>query len=444
MNDPFEALLEPIVPVAPDPIFAARLRERVRHALLRTLGDPMTTSSPLEARLRSLTPYICVDDGRRALDWYVQAFDAVWRDDPVVMDDGRIGHAELAIGDSVLMLADEWPELGLLGPKARGGPSQSIYLTVPDADLVVDRAVELGAELTRPVQDYPHGRNGVINDPFGHRWMITSPAPGTPAEEHTGPRHGDVGYVSLWLPDVERAVGFYGGVLTWQFTPGSSPEGRQVTGLPAQRIGLWGGQEHRTLFVCFTVDDVGEAVQRVRAAGGEAAEPTEEPYGLISLCTDDQGLTFAVYQPSDDPGLPETGEPTPIASLPPNEPPAADAPPSGSPADGEVAYLTFEVPDSERARAFYGAVLGWEFTPGRVTDGWLITNRGREVSPPAGLHGGHDQPTVVPMYAVRDITTAVNRVRKSGGTATDPETQPYGISSECTDDQGTHFYLGQF
>ncbi|MFI0445796.1 VOC family protein [Actinomadura sp. 6N118] len=135
----------------------------------------MSTNMKPEARLRSLTPYICVDDGRRALDWYVRAFDAHRRDEPIIMDDGRIGHAELSIGDSVLMLADEWPEEGLLGPKARGGPSQSLYLTVPDVDQVVSRAVALGAELTRPVQDHPYGRNGVINDPFGHRWMITSP-----------------------------------------------------------------------------------------------------------------------------------------------------------------------------------------------------------------------------------------------------------------------------
>ncbi|KAB2344327.1 VOC family protein [Actinomadura rudentiformis] len=182
MTDPMEALRTPVLPVDPDPIFAARLRERMRRALLRPMGDTMSTDMKPEAHLRSLTPYICVDDGRRALDWYARALDARWRDEPIVMEDGRIGHAELSIGDSVLMLADEWPEEGLLGPKARGGPSQSLYLTVPDVDRVVSRAVALGAELTRPVQDYPYGRNGVINDPFGHRWMITTPVAEAPPE----------------------------------------------------------------------------------------------------------------------------------------------------------------------------------------------------------------------------------------------------------------------
>ncbi|WP_075020026.1 VOC family protein [Actinomadura madurae] len=139
----------------------------------------MTTSTvqESEARVRTLTPYLCVDDGQHALRWYADAFGAELHSEPTMMEDGRVGHAELAIGDSVLMLADEWPELGLLGPKARGGPSQSLYLSVPDVDIVFSRAVEMGAAPDRPVADYPYGRNGVVIDPFGHRWMISSPPP---------------------------------------------------------------------------------------------------------------------------------------------------------------------------------------------------------------------------------------------------------------------------
>ncbi|MCP9955213.1 VOC family protein [Actinomadura madurae] len=142
----------------------------------------MTTSTvhESEARVRTLTPYLCVDDGQHALRWYADAFGAELHSEPTMMEDGRVGHAELAIGDSVLMLADEWPELGLLGPKARGGPSQSLYLSVPDVDIVFSRAVEMGAAPDRPVADYPYGRNGVVIDPFGHRWMISSPPPATP------------------------------------------------------------------------------------------------------------------------------------------------------------------------------------------------------------------------------------------------------------------------
>ncbi|GLZ05065.1 glyoxalase [Actinomadura sp. NBRC 104412] len=432
MTDPLEALRMPITPVDPDPDFAARLRERIRQELLQPSGGTtMTTStettpdtvpgtvSPLEAHVRSLTPYICVDDGRRAIDWYMRVLGARQHAEPVVMEDGRVGHAELAIGDSVLMLADEWPELGLLGPKARGGPSQSIYLRVPDVDAVVARAVREGAELARPVADYPHGRNGVINDPFGHRWMVTSP-PGVPSR----PRHGDVSYASLRLPDADRAAAFYGSVLDWRIVPGGIPESRRVEGLPTQDLGIWGGQEHPTMFLCFAVDDVHQAVRRVREAGGEAEEPSEEPYGTISMCTDDQGLAFAVCEDTTSAGTAGPSRPA-------------------DPAAGEVTYLTMEVPDSARARAFFGAVLGWDFVPGRVPDGWSVRSRGGgEVYPMTGMHGGHDTSTVVPVYAVQDIDAAVARVRAAGGTASDPESHPYGTLAECTDDQGTRFYLG--
>jgi predicted enzyme related to lactoylglutathione lyase len=100
--------------------------------------------------------------------------------------------------------------------------------------------------------------------------------------------------------------------------------------------------------------------------------------------------------------------------------------------------VTVETGDSARFRAFFGSVAGWQFTPGRVEDGWAI----EDIVPMTGMQGGHAQATVVPMYRVDDIATAVERVRAAGGTSTDPEPQPYGVTADCTDDQGTHFYLG--
>jgi uncharacterized protein len=96
------------------------------------------------------------------------------------------------------------------------------------------------------------------------------------------------------------------------------------------------------------------------------------------------------------------------------------------------------VVDSAKARAFYGTVLGWTFTPGRIEDGWQVEH----VAPMTGLSGGHAQPTAVPMWRVDDLQAAVDRVRAHGGTATNPERQPYGETSECVDDQGSRFYLG--
>jgi predicted enzyme related to lactoylglutathione lyase len=430
MTDPFEALHEPVVPVDPDPRFAARLRIRLERALLAPEGATMTTTTTttettatpaVDLPLHSLTPYITVDDARGALDWYVRALGARRRGEPIVMDDDRVGHAELAFGDSVLMFADEFPEIRLRGPKARGGVSHSLRLEVADVDGTVQRAVELGAELERPVADHPYGRNGVIIDPFGHRWMVAAPAPTASAPETTRLRHGDVVYSSLWVPDVERAAAFFGSVLGWRYAPGGEPRGRQVEGL-GQRIGLWAGEEHNTMFLCFAVDDVAAAVERVRAAGGQADEPTREPYGLIANCIDDQGMRFAVYE------------------LPADESPGVA---TGRYQHGEICYLTIEVPDSARARAFFEAVLGWEFAPGSVEDGWSVRNAGQEVHYMTGMHGGHDRSTVVPMFFVDDIGSAVDRVRAAGGTATEPDRQPYGITADCADDRGTRFYLGE-
>ncbi|MHB8620519.1 MAG: VOC family protein, partial [Chloroflexota bacterium] len=293
----------------------------------------------------------------------------------------------------------------------------SLTAVVPDVDDAVRRAVDEGATLERLPADNPYGRDAVIRDPFGHRWILS----GLPSPLTNRIRQGDIGYVSLWVPDVERAADFFSSVLGWAYTAGGAPQGRHVSGFSlghGLRQGLWGGQERGTLFLCYAVDDVAAAVDRVRVAGGSAEEPRSGPDGLIANCVDDQGMPFAVYQPAGD------GE---------------QRPPMNGTGQGDLAYVTMEVVDSAAARAFYSAVLGWRFTPGRVEDGWTVL----DAAPMTGMSGGHPQPAGVPMYRVDDIHAAVERVRAAGGTATDPEQQPYGLSSQCADDQGTHFYLGQ-
>jgi predicted enzyme related to lactoylglutathione lyase len=106
---------------------------------------------------------------------------------------------------------------------------------------------------------------------------------------------------------------------------------------------------------------------------------------------------------------------------------------------GELLYLTVGVPDSSLYRDFYGAVFGWTFTPGRVDDGWGVAG----IRPMTGLRGGAPRPEIAPMYGVADIAAAVAAVRAAGGTATEPEEMPYGTTSDCVDDQGMRFYLGQ-
>jgi predicted enzyme related to lactoylglutathione lyase len=178
-----------------------------------------------------------------------------------------------------------------------------------------------------------------------------------------------------------------------------------------------------TLFLCFAVDDVAAAAERVRQAGGTATEPHEEPYGLVSDCADDQGGPLALFEVEGAGGSGSTRSPGLVLT-----------------GQGDLAYVTMEVADSARARAFYGSVLGWTFAAGHAPDGWQVEG---DVVPPVGLSGGHGAAVNVPMYRVDDIAVSVQRVREGGGTATDPEQQPYGISSVCADDQGTRFYLGQ-
>lgn len=301
--DPLEVLRTPTVPIDPDPDFAAHLRARIELALALPQGVDVATTlqqptdSDAQTVASALTPYLAVADARAALEWYGNALGARTVGQPIVMPDGRIGHAELTVAGARLFLSDEHPEIGAAAPTTGAGAAVTLHLEVPDVDAVVARAAAAGAGVEREPSDNPYGRVGVIRDPFGHRWMLNSP----PADQASS----------------------------------ASAHGREK--------------------------------------------------------------------------------------------------------EGDVVYLTMHVVDSTRARAFYGAVFGWTFTPGHVEDGWQIDTP----SPMTGLHGGNERAMMEPMYRVKDITAAVARVRAAGGTATDPEGQPYGISAHCTDDQGTAFYLGQ-
>ena len=131
-------------------------------------------TKPIPDGYHAITPYLIVSGGAKALEFYGRAFGAIERErmqDP----SGKIRHAEIRIGDSCVMLADEHPEIGALGPATIGGSPVSIHLYVEDVDAVVSRAVAAGARLTRPVADQFYGdRVGGITDPFGHRWFIAT------------------------------------------------------------------------------------------------------------------------------------------------------------------------------------------------------------------------------------------------------------------------------
>jgi PhnB protein len=129
---------------------------------------------PIPDGYHTVTPYLIVEGATAAIDFYKQAFGAteLFR---MNGPDGKIGHAEIRIGDSPVMLADEHPQMGARGPKSFGGSPISILLYVEDCDAVVERAVAAGAKVTRPLTDQFYGdRMGGLEDPFGHAWYVAT------------------------------------------------------------------------------------------------------------------------------------------------------------------------------------------------------------------------------------------------------------------------------
>jgi PhnB protein len=125
---------------------------------------------------RRVTAYLCAQGAAEAIEFYKRAFGAHERY-RMPNPDGRIGHAEITVGDTLLMVSDEWPEMNVRSPRSLGGHSVSFVLDVADADDAFKRAVDAGATVERPLKDEPYGRGGWVVDPFGHRWSIMTPNP---------------------------------------------------------------------------------------------------------------------------------------------------------------------------------------------------------------------------------------------------------------------------
>jgi PhnB protein len=129
---------------------------------------------PIPDGYHTATPYLIVRHAARAIEFYKQAFGA---EELVRLDGpgGKVGHAEIRVGDSPIMLADEFPDMGALSPQSLGGSPITILLYVEDVDARVGQAVAAGATVLRPVKDQFYGdRSGTLADPFGHKWTIAT------------------------------------------------------------------------------------------------------------------------------------------------------------------------------------------------------------------------------------------------------------------------------
>ena len=128
-------------------------------------------------------PYLCVKGAAEAIEFYKKAFGAkeLMR---MGQPDGLIGHAEMKIGNAVIMLADEFPNMGVLSPQTLGGTPVTIHLYVEDVDEVAKQAVAAGARVLRPIEDQFYGdRGGKLEDPFGHAWWIATHKEDLPPDE---------------------------------------------------------------------------------------------------------------------------------------------------------------------------------------------------------------------------------------------------------------------
>jgi predicted enzyme related to lactoylglutathione lyase len=286
MSDPLDALRAPIVPTSPDPLFAARLQRRL-ELMITGQGDEQDMTEVLRDRLsrhgsrHGDVSYITLalpdaDRGRRfygaALGWTFAA--------------GRLGSEENQ-ADRVI------PGVGLWTRSTwREGVTAGAILSwrVDDIAAAVEAVRASGGTATDPDR-LPYGLQSECTDGQGLRfWLHELPPPGDPAPGN-GASEGDISYLVLRVADLARGQHFFSSVLGWTFTPGNA--GVQVEG-PVPMTGMSQGSPGVEL--CYRMDDVAAAVERVRGAGGEADTIESRPYGLEARCRDDQGLQFYLHQ----------------------------------------------------------------------------------------------------------------------------------------------------
>ena len=143
----------------------------------------MAGVKPIPDGYPQVTPYLCVDGAAAAIEFYGEIFGAKERM-RMAGPDGKVGHCELELGDSVIMLSDEFPEMGASSPKTVGGTPVTMSVYVDDVDKVYDRAVKAGAKALQPVEDKFYGdRSGQFEDPFGHRWSVATHVEDVPPDE---------------------------------------------------------------------------------------------------------------------------------------------------------------------------------------------------------------------------------------------------------------------
>ena len=283
MADPLDGLRTPIVPVAPDPQFAARLRRRIEllatdrpdeeDDMTEVLAHDVSHNGSRHGDVSYVT--LAVPDAGAARRFYGTVLGWDFGTEPGGQAAGVI------------------PQVGLWPASAwRGDVSPGAILSwrVDDIGEAVTRLRAAGGTATDPVE-YPYGLQSDCTDGRGLRfWLHQLPEPGAPAPAN-GTRQGDASYVVLRVADLERGQRLFGELLGWRYAPGTA--GVHVEG-PVPMTGLSQGAPGAVL--CWRVDDMDAAVERVRAAGGRPGPIEVRPYGREALCEDDQGVAFYLHE----------------------------------------------------------------------------------------------------------------------------------------------------
>ena len=278
------------------------------------MSTATTAAAATALPAQTFRAYLAVKGADRAIAWYSQVFGAVEQGDRFVEADGRIGHAEFAIGTVSFFISDEYPDYGVTAPDPSRGANVGLHLYVEDVDAVYARAVEGGATGERPPEDQPYGdRSGTFRDPFGHRWQIGTPLTEVSRDElaqrleatqseytlQTPPSQLAAGvpldYFTLPTPDAARSAAFYGPLFGWELH--LSPNGAHIANVSPPG-GFDASSDRAKLYFRVEPGQLETVIARVRELGGTAGEINEWASGRGVTCRDDQGIEFELHEPA--------------------------------------------------------------------------------------------------------------------------------------------------
>lgn len=282
----------------PRETFKAELQQQLIRSNVMSSPAPQPVIDPV----RSMSLYICVANANAAIEFYKEAFGAkeLWR---LVEPGGKIGHAEIQIGNTSLMLSDEYPDYNTLSPETIGGSSVKIHLDVSDVDAFAEHAIKAGATLVRPIADQFYGdRSGQLADPFGYTWIVSTHIKDVPVDEmqkeldkwaqqestkQAEPNrenfHAVTPYFTVHKPAelVDFVTAAFGAVEHFRTT--GSAGGMHAEVSIGDSLVMIGGAEHiepMPTAIHLYVPDVDQAYERALAAGATSLMPVaDQPYG---------------------------------------------------------------------------------------------------------------------------------------------------------------------